>query len=59
MSQECTICINPNAVVKCCNTPPLPRSRTLAKAAAQQMMGGGVPEERKVGMGEFCVVEEQ
>lgn len=42
-----------HVVLKHSNTPPLPRSLTLAKPAAQEMMVGGVPEERKVGMGEF------
>lgn len=40
-----------HVVLKCPNTPLLPRSFTLVKPAAQQMMVGGLPEERKSGEG--------
>lgn len=45
-----------HVVLKHSNTPLLPRSLTLAKSTAQQMMVGGVPEERKVGMWEFLLL---
>lgn len=60
--QDCIVYINPSErlhIMNACgsetfwNTPPSPRSLTLAKPAAQQMMVGDVPEERKVGMGRF------
>lgn len=44
-----------HVVLKCPNTPLLPRSFTLVKPAAQQMMVGGVPEERKSGEGAVFV----
>lgn len=40
-----------HVVLKRPNTPLSPRSFTLAKTAAQQMMVGGVPEETKSGDG--------
>ncbi len=61
MAQDWTVYINPNErlhIIHTCGSETfkhssLPRSLTLAKPAAQQMMVGGVPEERKVEMGEF------